>query len=177
MRVDVRDLERKKIGRIEIDPAQRPARARIEDGDRDIFLEWEAATDDAGRLRSCIVCGGRDLYRVRIFPQLTWFVVVLAFAGAAVGVLARSFAQDPWVLAALAVVLVLDIASLIFSGYRLVCYRCGSSYSKLEIARQHQGWNRAVAERHSIQQRQEQGPGGSAPPASGFRRSAAARGA
>jgi hypothetical protein len=74
--------------------------------------------------------------------------VVLAFAGAAVGVLARSFAQDPWVLAALAVVLVLDVASLIFSGYRLMCYRCGSAYSKLKIARQHQGWNRAVAERY-----------------------------
>ena len=154
MRIDVRDENRRKVGRVEIDAAQRPVRARTAAGDRDVFLEWEAATDDSGRLRSCLVCGCRDLYRIRIFPQLTWFVVVLAFAGAAVGVLARSFAQDPWVLAALAIVLVLDIASLIFSRYRLVCYRCGSSYSKLEIARQHQTWNRGVAERYAPPARQ-----------------------
>lgn len=153
---------------MEIDPAQRPARARTQRDDRDVFLQWEAATDDSGRLRSCLVCGCRDLYRIRIFPQLTWFVVVLAFAGAAVGVLARSFAQDPWVLAALAVVLVLDVASLLFSGYRLVCYRCGSAYSKLEIARQHQGWNRAVAERYLAAQRSTEGESPAGPPTRRF---------
>lgn len=164
MRIDVRDEGRRKVGRVEFDANQRPVRARTEKGDRDVYLEWEAATDDSGRLRSCLVCGCRDLYRIRIFPHLTWFVVVLAFAGAAVGVLARNFAQDPWVLGALAVVLVLDVASLIFSGHRLVCYRCGSAYSKLQIARQHQNWNRAVAERYAPIPQAPAGENASGPP-------------
>ncbi len=149
MRIDVRDENRRRLGRVEVDLTQRPARARTVDGEREVFLTWEAATDDAGRLRSCVACGGRDLYRLRTFPQLTGLVVVLAFAGAAVGVLARDFAENTAVLTALVVVLILDIASLIFRRYRLVCYRCGTTYTNLEIARQHHGWNRSTAERYS----------------------------
>lgn len=148
MRIDVRQPDRKRIGRITIDPALRPTRARIEDGevDREVFLEWEAATDDAGRLRRCVVCGCRDLYAVRTFPQLTGFVVVLAFAGAVIGLL--GYTTNPIVLAALIVVLLLDIGSLVFSRHRLVCYQCRSTYSDVEIARHHRPWDRTVGQKY-----------------------------
>jgi hypothetical protein len=151
MRVDVRDPDTaERLGRVEVDPVQRPTRAPIAGTDREVFLDWDAAIDDAGRLRRCIVCGCRDLYSARIFPQVTGFVVVLAFAGAAVGIFGREgFATNPVVLGALVLVLLLDVASLIFRTYRLVCYRCRSTYSDLEIARHHQRWDRAIAEKYS----------------------------
>jgi hypothetical protein len=147
MRVELRDEARRRIGRIEVDPAERPTRVRIEGGERDVFLTWDSAVDDSGRLRRCVACGCPDLYKVRAFPPLTGFVVVLAFAGAVIGVL--GFATNPVVFGALIGVLVLDIASLVFARYRLVCHRCGSTYSSLEIARHHRPWDRAVAERYS----------------------------
>jgi len=158
MRVDVRDPETgRKIGRIEVSPEERPTRARIAaeeasspsgDSGRDIYLDWEASIDDSGRLRSCIVCGCRDLYASRAFPQLTGFVVVLAFAGAAVGIsgLANEY---PFLYAVLIVVLALDVASLIFPRRHLICYRCRSRYSELEISRHYGRWDRAIAERHA----------------------------
>lgn len=149
MRVDVRQPDRTRVGRLEVDPAARPTRARTIDTDREVFLEWEAATDDAGRLRRCVVCGCRDLYSVRTFPQLTGFVVVLAFAGAALGILGGGLAENPLVLAALVIVLVLDVASLVFRRFRLVCYQCRTSYREIEVARQHRPWDRAVAARHA----------------------------
>jgi len=150
MRIDARDEHGERIGRLEVDPAARPSRARTSDTtDREVFLEWEAALDDGGHLRRCLVCGCRDLYVSRMFPQVTGFVVVMAFAAAAVGIFGSGgIARNPVVLTALIVVLVLDIASLIFRKYRLVCYRCRSTFSEIDLARFHRAWDRSIAEKH-----------------------------
>ena len=86
------------------------------------------------------------MFRTKSFPQVTLFVVVLAFAGAVVAAL--GYATDPKVLAALVVVLAVDVAILLFSRPLLVCYRCRSTYSMLPIARYHRRWDRREAERH-----------------------------
>ena len=103
------------------------------------------ALDDAGHLRRCIVCGCPNLYCEKAFPQVTGFVVVLAFAGAIVGALGLA---TPPLLIAMGVVLVLDVAILLFSRRRLVCYRCASSFHGAPIAGYHKGWDRTMAERH-----------------------------
>ncbi|MHC4217612.1 MAG: hypothetical protein ACYSU7_04065 [Planctomycetota bacterium] len=146
MRIDVRDAERRGIGRIEVDPARRPTRVRLEDTGRDVFLDWDTALDDAHRLRRCVVCGCNDLFKAKAFPQITGFVVVLAFAGAIVGALQL---VDTLTLIAMVVVLVADVSILLFTRQRLVCHRCRSSYHGLPIARYHRRWDRAVAERHA----------------------------
>jgi len=154
MRIELHDTERRKIGRIEVDPVRRPTRVRIQDTLREVFLDWDTALDDAGHLRRCVACGCADLFRTKAFPQITGFVVVLAFAGAAIGALGRA---TPPILIAMVLVLVADVAILLLSRQRLVCHRCRTSYHNLSIARYHRGWDRAVAERH-------------APPVSGRRR-------
>ena len=146
MRIDVRDAEQRTIGRIEVDPARRPTRVRIEGTDREVFLDWDTALDDGHRLRRCVVCGCNDLFRAKAFPQITGFVVVLAFAGAIVGALGP---VDTLTLIAMVVVLVADVSILLFTRQRLVCHRCRSSYHGLPIARYHRRWDRAVAERHA----------------------------
>ena len=146
MRIDVRDAQRHRLGRIEIDPDLRPTRVRLEPSDREVFLDWDTALDDARHLRRCVVCGCHDLFRSKAFPQVTGLVVVLAFAGAAIGAL--GLATTPPILIAMVAVLVADVSILMFSRQRLVCHRCRSSYHHLPIARYHRGWDRAVAERH-----------------------------
>lgn len=166
MRIELRDPGRKRVGRVVVDPAQRPTRVTIArradpagdadpsvsesrpSGAREAFLNWESALDDAGRLRRCVACGCADLFHEKAFPQMTAFIVVLAFVGAVVGAL--GFATDSRVLSVMAVILMLDVAILFFSRRRLVCYRCRSTYHDLPIARYHRTWDRALADRHPV---------------------------
>ncbi len=147
MRIELRDAERRKVGRIEVDPARRPTRVHVQDSDGEVFLDWDTALDDAGHLRRCVACSCPDLFRAKAFPQVTGFVVVLAFAGAAIGAL--GLATTPPILIAMVLVLVADIAILLLSRPRLVCHRCRTSYHELSIARYHRRWDRAIAERHA----------------------------
>ena len=80
-----------------------------------------------------------------VIPQVTPFVVVLAFAGAALALL--GYATDWWILILLALVLVLDIMVLFLADARLACYSCGSIYRKLDIARYHTLWDGSIAEK------------------------------
>jgi len=151
MRIEWRDQRRRKIGRVEVDPSSPPTRAPlIERGlpnpQREVFLQLEGALDDAGQLRKCLACGCSDLFREKAFPQVTGVVVVMAFVGAIAGLL--GLATNLPVLLLLTAVLVLDVAILVFSQRRLVCYRCRTSYHELPIARYHRSWDRAVADRY-----------------------------
>jgi hypothetical protein len=146
MRIQLRDRTRQRIGRIVIDAALRPTRVRVDGSGREVFLKWETAVDDAGRLRRCVACGCSDLFTEKAFPQVTGFVVVLAFAGAVVSAL--GYATTPPVLVTMVVVLVLDMMIFVFSRRRLVCYRCRTSYHDLPIARYHKPWDRPTADRY-----------------------------
>jgi hypothetical protein len=169
MRIELRDQQQqRRIGRIDVDPAQRPTRVSVVDSAngsvREQFLNWEAAVDDAGRLRRCVACGCTELYREKAFPQITGIIVVLAFAGAVIGLL--GFVTPP-VLGLMIVVLVVDTGILLFSRQRLVCYRCRSSYHGLPIARYHRYWDRATSERYPQPPTSSNGQGqpSEAPPA------------
>ncbi|MDZ4831376.1 MAG: hypothetical protein SGJ09_14410 [Phycisphaerae bacterium] len=148
MRIDARDVDGQRLGRIDIDLAQQPNLVGMTDAigvAHERFLNWDGAIDDAGHVRRCLMCGSQSLYRSKVLPQVTPFVVVLAFAGAIIGLL--GYASNPFVLPALVVLLIIDVATLIVARPRLVCYRCRSIYSGLRIARYHRRWDRAEAER------------------------------
>lgn len=174
MRIDVRESgegsNRKaplQAGRIEVDPEARPNLVRIlpkgtsqgaerpaDDGSAGdpagergahCFLNWEGAVDDSGHLRKCLLCGCDHMYRSKALPQVTPFIVALAFAGAVFGLL--GFASNPFVLPVLVVLLAVDIATLALAKERLVCYRCRSVYSRLRIARYHRRWSRGEEEK------------------------------
>ena len=146
MRIELRDVSRERIGRIEVDPALRPTRVRVVDTHREVFLEWDSAQDDAGHLRRCVACGCTDLFAEKVFPTVMGFVVALAFAGSILGAL--GYATRTPVLIAMIIVLVADVAILVFSRRRLVCYHCRTAYHGLPIARYHRSWDRATADRH-----------------------------
>ncbi|MBT8485599.1 MAG: hypothetical protein HKO59_10985 [Phycisphaerales bacterium] len=155
MRIELRDERRQRIGRIMVDPSLRPTRVSVIDAqDRDeVFLNWDIAMDDAGHLRRCVTCECRDLFVEKAFPQITAFVVVLAFLLAVLG--AAGFATTWPMFVVMGVVFFLDVGILLFSRRRLVCYRCRSSYHGLPIARYHRGWDRTTADRYSVSGRAE----------------------
>ena len=150
-----------------VDLLQRPTRVTVipaastaDAVEREVYLNWDTAVDDSGRLRRCVACGCTEMFRERAFPQVTAVVVVLAFAGATIGAL--GLAENTPVLIAMAVVLAMDVAILLFSRKRLVCYRCRSTYHDLAIARYHRPWERARADRLTVQPTTPLTMGGSA---------------
>lgn len=155
MRIELRDDHRRRIGRLQVDPALRPTRVTVVDSEREVFLSWDTALDDAGHLRRCVACGCPDVFREKAFPQVTGFIVFLAFAGAGFGTIAfiLGFPMTAPVLAAMAAVLVLDTGILLFTRQRLACYRCRTSYHGLPIARYHEPWDRSTADRYPAPER------------------------
>ena len=130
---------------IEVDAEAKPARTTTTDTNAEVYLDWERAHDDSGHLRRCIVCGSEDLFRHKTFPQITPFVIVLAFALSLIGVL--GFVTDVAILIGMTGVLLLDIAILFFARTRLLCYRCRSQYRDVEIADYHHHWDRSTEAR------------------------------
>jgi len=155
MRIELRDEYRNKIGRVEVDPALRPTRVAVVAHDREVFLNWDTAVDDAGNLRRCVACGCSDLFQEKAFPQITGLVVVLAFAGAVVGTLRLA---TPPILFAMGIVFVFDLGILLFSRRRLVCHQCRTSYHGLPIASYHPSWDRTTADRHPARSNPEAEP-------------------
>jgi hypothetical protein len=145
MRLVVRQLDRHRVGVISLDVDERPARVTTIDTDTEVFLDWERAFDDSGQIRRCIICGCDQLYRHKTFPQITPFVILLAFGLAFIGVL--GLVTDIAALLGMTAVLMLDIGILFFARVHLYCYRCRSQFSNVEIANYHQRWDRATEAR------------------------------
>lgn len=153
MRLFLRDAERHPLGHVTLELDARPTRVRPDGSDRDLFLHWEGAVDDAGRLRKCLACGCTELFREKAFPQITGLIIVLAFLGALVGIVStllgnRGVAVTTPLLLIMVAILAIDVGLLLFTRRQLVCYRCRSSFSDLPIARYHKPWDRTTAARY-----------------------------
>ena len=145
MLADLRDTSRRRIGRVTIDPAQRPVRVRIETGPRahePVYIDWEGALDDAGHLRRCVSCGG-GLYRAKRLPHVTPFLSGLLVVAVVVAALGHS--TSPWLVAGIIALALVDLAILLLARPRLVCYRCGTSYRGARVARMHRAWDARTA--------------------------------
>jgi Flp pilus assembly protein TadB len=150
MRIELRDSKGRRLSRVEVDERSRPARIQVPGSRRggsfpDLYPIWDEALDDAGLMRRCVVCGCPELYARRNLPRVTPFILVLAFSGVAVAAL--GYATNPVVNAALVVLLVLDALTLVFARWQLACYRCGTVYHGVRVARYLRPWDRAIAER------------------------------
>ena len=142
---DLRDSARRRIGRVTIDPAQRPVRVRIESGPRagePIYIDWEGALDDAGHLRRCVACGGA-LYRAKRLPQVTPFLSGLLVVAVVVAALGHS--TSPWLVAGIVILALADLAILLLARPRFVCYSCASAYGRTPIARYITRWDSRAA--------------------------------
>ncbi|MCZ6836176.1 MAG: hypothetical protein O7G85_10415 [Planctomycetota bacterium] len=146
MRIELRDEFRTMVGEVKIDPAQQPSRARLTDQDREVFLNWDNALDDASQLRRCLSCGCRDMFREKAFPPIVGVIVVFNYAGLIVGIFGG--AENLFVRMGMIILLVTGLVVLRLSRTRLVCYHCRTSFYDLSIAQYHRSWDRSIADRH-----------------------------
>lgn len=151
MRIDIRNLDRQRQFAAEVDLKNPPPVVRAPaEGERtgpgEVYLTWDRAVDDEGHLRGCPVCGCRELFARKDFPQVTGFVVVVL---AVVVSVALFGAGQVWAsLGVLAAMVVLDAAIFIFTGRTLVCYRCRSEFRNLPIRRDHPQWDLSIGEKY-----------------------------
>jgi len=150
VRIDIRNLARKRLFTVEVDASRPPTvvkgPADSHAEGQEVFLNWDRAMDDEGHLRRCPICGCRELFVRKDFPQLTGFAVVAMAAGMALYL----FAVDLffWAFGLMAAIVVLDVIIFFFTGRCLVCYRCRSEFRDLPIRKDHPGWDLAIGEKY-----------------------------
>ena len=95
---------------------------------------------------ACLVCGCRDLWRRKNFPQqLGVGVVVLA---ALLSTIAWAWHEPLWAYGVLMAAAAFDMILFTFMPDVLVCYRCGARYLKFDPSGQTPHFNLETAERH-----------------------------
>ncbi|MEX2214404.1 MAG: hypothetical protein WD768_09770 [Phycisphaeraceae bacterium] len=157
MIIDVHNRERQRQFRVTVDAKDPPPVVKVPEGEpsesatstggaKDVYLEWDGAFDDEHHLRCCPVCGCRELFARKDFPQVTGFAIVLAAAVVAVALFgARNVI---WGVVVLGVVVIIDAIIYLFSGRCLVCYRCRSEFRDTPIRPSHPGWELATGEKY-----------------------------
>ncbi len=150
MRVEVFDEHGKNLGEFKLSPGEMPARTQTSTG-IEFMPDWEQAYDDEGDLRRCIACSCDQLYRHRTLPRVTGFFIVLALAMTAASLLGLA---SGWpIMVVMIIVLIIDVAILLWRHEVLVCYQCRTRYGDLHIASYHKTWSRRVARRIRARQR------------------------
>lgn len=101
------------------------------------------------RVARCLVCGSRDLYFRKDFPQRLGLGIVAA------GIVLSSIAWSQyWVVTTFAILfatVLLDMGLYFLVGEALVCYCCGAEYRSVEPAEGQGRFELSVAERYRQQ--------------------------
>lgn len=146
MRIAVNDINREPLGTAVIDETARPATISLERTNRPIELQWEGAIDEQGRLRRCPVCGCREIFKRKDFPQRLGLLLVVGTIIAAVVLIALW--QVLWAMGVLLAAVVVDRIICVFTGECLVCYRCRSEFRGVTVDRSHEAWDLAIGEKY-----------------------------
>ncbi|MEM9295743.1 MAG: hypothetical protein AAGA57_08075 [Planctomycetota bacterium] len=157
MLIDLRDARNRPVLRLDVDLDRPPTLVRIAarsatadappdatpPPEKTLSLDWDRALDDAGSLRRCPICGGEHLYRRRVVPRVTLFLIV-ALGGAAGLMLAHSGLTYAGVTLA-AVIAAADLWVLLRFRPVLRCYRCGATYQGVPLRPRHKPWDPTTA--------------------------------
>ena len=147
MRIDVRDQDRRWLFDVEVDPLRPPAIVRGPGAKpAEVYLKWDQALDDRQQLRRCPVCGCRELFVRKDFPQLLGLLLVVATASGAILLFLLNRAK--WAYGLLAAMVVADVVLSLAAGRCLVCYRCRSEFRGIEIPRDQAGWDLAIGDKY-----------------------------
>ena len=149
MRIDLQNSTGQYLGHVVIDLSQPPSRVATSACElTPVDLNWQQALDGQGGLKRCPVCGCRELFVRKDFPQGLGLVLVIAAGLAATGLFIVGWVIWGWaVLVGLALV---DAVVWFVVGRCLVCYRCRSEFRDLAIRRDHCGWDLAIGEKYRV---------------------------
>ena len=158
VKLDVHDQHRQRRFRVELDAADPPAVIGDPASGEQVALQWDQAFDESGLLRRCPVCGCRELFVRKDFPQNVGLWLVIAAAIAAMVLFAFRLILAS--LAGLVGVALLDALIWMFTGRCLVCYRCRSEMRDLPIAADQPAWDLATGEKYRVEFAEDPGASG-----------------
>lgn len=155
MRIDIQDPNRPGRPPVRVEIAHDPAgqltvapqeTSKISGDGLATHLDWDRAFDSSGYLRRCPVCGCRELFARKDFPQGLGLAVVVAAAAVALALFASG--RVAWGFGVLAAVAGVDAAIYAFVPRCLVCYRCRSEFRDIPIPAGQGGWDLATGEKY-----------------------------
>lgn len=146
MRISINNLNREPLGQARVDAASRPDRVELPGLQQSVGLHWDHALDDEGRLRRCVVCGCREIFKRYDFPQRLGLGLVVGAVLACVFLLIKD--QVLWAMGVLLAAVGIDRVVYVFTGECLVCYRCRSEYRDVVIDETHDAWDLAIGEKY-----------------------------
>lgn len=150
MRILLRTQDRQPLYSVEVPLKSPPAVVKDPRGaGPQVSLNWDEAFQDDKHLRRCPVCGCRELFMRKDFPQVTGFLIVAA--AVVFSMILYGHGQLKLALGVLVLVALIDLLVFFFTSRCLVCYRCRSEFRDLPIARDHPGWELAVGEKYRQQ--------------------------
>lgn len=148
MRINLNNTDREPMFAIDVDLKNPPAVVKDPGGGHkaEVYLDWDQTRDDQGGLRRCPVCGCRELFSRKDFPQQAGIMMVgIAAVTAMVLFGMRQVLAGLVVLGAMVVV---DVVIYFFTGRCLVCYRCRSEFRRLPIRRDYPRWDLSIGEKY-----------------------------
>lgn len=150
VRLEIHNTDRSRLYSVEVDEKNPPSVVKPPVGDGpQVSLNWDQAFDDERHLRRCPVCGCRELFARKDFPQVTGLVIVVL--AAVISMVLFYHRMTSLALGVLAAVVVVDLLIFFFTGRALVCYRCRSEFRDTAIRSDHPGWELAVGEKYRFQ--------------------------
>ena len=115
---------------------------------QEVELRWEGVLDAQGHVRRCPVCGCRELFVRKDFPQGLGLLLVMFSAATVLVLFAVGYVLWGWcVLIGLAVI---DAVIWFAVGRCLVCYRCRSEFRDVSIPSDQPGWDLAIGEKYRV---------------------------
>lgn len=94
---------------------------------------------------ACAICGCRELFQRKDFPQRLGLAIVIVFGLVAVYYFTVSVIHA-W--AVLGAAVVIDLAIYGFIGKATTCYGCRAEYRKCKLNPAHEGFDLATSEKH-----------------------------
>lgn len=147
MRINLRQHPSQPAIRAEVDPrSTAPLQFQVGNDVVEFDLNWKEAWDGQGVLRRCPVCGCRELFARRDFPQRLGLLIVIVGGVVASGFFAVK--QPAWAFVALGSVALIDAVIFPFTKRCLTCYRCRSEFRGLKIPRGYPAWDLSIGEKY-----------------------------
>jgi len=153
VRIDICNPRQEPLFTVQVDAEHPPSVVKPPEGSahgQEVYLDWDQALDDRGHLRRCPVCGCRELFVRKNFPQVTGLLIVV-FAGVVATYLALGKRQVIAAGIVLLTVALIDALIFMFTGKCVVCYRCRSTFRGLPIGRDQRGWELSTGEKYRQQ--------------------------
>ena len=108
-------------------------------------IDLPASVKNKDMVEHCVLCGGREMFIRKDFPQLLGLGVVVLFGLASIYFFSRSLLLAWGVLAS---AVLIDLVIFAFVGKVTTCYACRAEYRKGMLNPEHEQFDLATSEKY-----------------------------